>query len=155
MIYEKNAIIPASMCDATTKLSVISIFQLVEDAVTDLMADLHIDGITAMREYGAMWVFVKNAIHILRRPEWREIYIIRSYISSFSAVKLLIDTEILSGTDRSPLARSRLELCALDLNTGNIRKASTVGITPDTQCFQTEEGPEFSRFPKKESGNRR
>lgn len=151
MIYEKNAIIPASMCDATTKLSVISIFQLVEDAVTDLMADLHIDGITAMREYGAMWVFVKNAIHILRRPEWREMYIIRSYISSFSAVKLLIDTEILSGTDRSPLARSRLELCALDLNSGNIRKASTVGITPDTQCFQTEEGPEFSRFPKKES----
>ena len=68
MIYEKNAIIPASMCDATTKLSVISIFQLVEDAVTDLMADLHIDGITAMREYGAMWVFVKNAIHILRVP---------------------------------------------------------------------------------------
>lgn len=151
MIYEKNGIVPASMCDATTKLSVISVFQLVEDAVTDLMADLHIDGITAMREYGAMWVFVKNAIRIFRRPEWREQYVIRSYISSFSAVKLMIDTEILSQKDQSPLAQSRLELCALDLQTGKIRKASSVGISSETQCFHSVEGLDFSRFPKKES----
>ena len=66
MLYTKQSYVPASMCDAETKLSTIAVFQVVEDAVTELMGNLHIDGITAMREYDAMWVFVKNCIRIVK-----------------------------------------------------------------------------------------
>lgn len=64
MIYRKNDRVAASMRDGSTKLSVLALFQLEEDAVTELMGELRIDGITAMREYDAMWVFVKNTLRV-------------------------------------------------------------------------------------------
>ena len=67
MIYRKNDRVAASMCDGSTKLSVLALFQLEEDAVTELMGELRIDGITAMREYDAMWVFVKNTLRVFRQ----------------------------------------------------------------------------------------
>ncbi len=147
MIYKRTGTVSASMCDPKTKLSPLSAFQLVEDAVTELMGDLHIDGLTAMREYGAMWVFVKNIIHIYHRPEWRDTYELRSFISGHSAAKLLIDTEIVT-TDGLPIVHSRLELCALDLQSGSIRKASTVGVQPDTPTETPLPDLKFRRFPK-------
>ena len=147
MLYTKQSYVPASMCDAATKLSDIAVFQVVEDAVTELMGDLHIDGITAMREYDAMWVFVKNCIRIFRRPRWREEYETRCFVSGVSAVKLLIDTELRT-PDGEPLIHSRLELCALDLKKGRIRRTGTVGVSAD--MIGGEPLPElaFARFPK-------
>ena len=146
MVYSKTGAVTASMCDSSVKLSHLAILQLVEDGVTDLMGDLHIDGVTAMREYNAMWVFVKNVIHISRRPDWRTNYLIRSFISCHSAAKLMVDTEILTGSEHVPVAQSRLELCALDLKTGRIRKAETVGIKENTPCEQALSDLKFSRF---------
>lgn len=151
MIYSKTGTVSASMCDSTAKLSTLAIFQMVEDAVTDLMGDLHIDGLTAMREYGAMWVFVKNVIRVFHRPDWRTAYVLRSFISGHSAAKLMIDTEILADGELTPIARSRLELCALDLKTGSIRKAATVGVAADAPCEPALPEMQFSRFPKYEA----
>ena len=92
MIYQRNDYVPASMCDGGVKLSVIAVFQLVQDAVTETMGELHIDGVTAMREYGAMWVFVKNRIQIFHLPRWREKFETRCYISKVTPAKLMIDT---------------------------------------------------------------
>ena len=150
MIYKRTGTVSASMCDAKTRMSPLSAFQLVEDAVTELMGDLHIDGLTAMRKYAAMWVFVKNIIHIYHRPEWRDTYELRSFISGHSAAKLLIDTEIVTADDNLPIVHSRLELCALDLQSGSIRKASTVGVQPDAPTEKPLPDLKFSRFPKDE-----
>ena len=68
------------MCDSGAKLSPLALLQLEEDAVTELMGDLHIDGLTAMREYNAMWVFVKNTVPGFHRPAWREEYELRSFV---------------------------------------------------------------------------
>lgn len=148
MIYTRTGSVCASMCDSSTRLSPLAVFQLVEDAVTELMGNLHIDGITAMREYNAMWVFVKNVIRIFHRPDWREPFELRSFISGHSAAKLQIDTEIVTAADNLPIAHSRLELCALDLQSGSIRKASTVGILPDAPVEKQLPDLRFSRFPK-------
>ena len=40
MIYTKSCQVPASMCDGATRLSVIAVFQAVEDSVTELMGEL-------------------------------------------------------------------------------------------------------------------
>lgn len=139
------------MCDSSAMLSPLAILQLVEDGVTDLMGDLHIDGLTAMREYGAMWVFVKNVIRVYRRPGWRTPFVLRSFISGHSAAKLMIDTEILEGAETLPAVHSRLELCALDLQTGSIRKAATVGVDPGTPCEPALPDLKYSRFPKRDA----
>ncbi|MBQ3290740.1 MAG: hypothetical protein IJH43_00010 [Mogibacterium sp.] len=123
--------LPASFCGADVKLSVMGAFRIVEDMVTELMGDLKIDGVTCMREYGAMWVFVRNRIEIHQQIGWMEEYTAKCSISSFSRVRLYIDT-VLEKEDGSVALASRLELCALDLETGKIRKANTVGVGDNT-----------------------
>ncbi len=123
--------LPASFCGADVKLSVVGAFRIVEDMVTELMGDLRIDGVTCMREYGAMWVFVRNHVDIPQQIEWMETYTAKCSISSFSKIRLYIDT-VLEKEDGSIALASRLELCAVDLETGKIRRANTVGVGENT-----------------------
>ena len=121
----------ASSCGADVKLSVEGAFRIVEDMVTELMGEQHIDGVTCMREYGGMWVFVRNRIEMPQPLAWMDEYTATSYISSFSKIRLYIDT-MLQKTDGSIALKSRLELCAVDLETGKIRKADSVGVGEKT-----------------------
>ena len=121
----------ASSCGADVKLSVEGAFRIVEDMVTELMGDQHIDGVTCMREYGGMWVFVRNRIEMPQQLAWMDEYTAVSYISSFSKIRLYIDT-VLQKADGSIALRSRLELCAVDLETGRIRKSESVGVGENT-----------------------
>ena len=121
----------ASSCGADVKLSVEGAFRIVEDMVTELMGDQHIDGVTCMREYGGMWVFVRNRIEMPQPLAWMDEYTATSYISSFSKIRLYIDT-VIQKADGSIALKSRLELCAVDLETGKIRKSESVGVGEKT-----------------------
>lgn len=137
MKLKKTLRLPASLCDAEVKLSPLGAFRFVEDMVTELMGDMKIDGVTCMREYGAMWVFVRNRIELRQQLSWMEEFCAESYISSFSNVKLLIDT-VLKKQDGSIALASRLELCAVDLESGRIRKSATVGLGENTPPEEPE-----------------
>ena len=147
MIYTKNSYVSGSMCDGKLKLSILAADEIVENAVTELMGDLGIDGIVAMKKYNAMWLIVKNNILFVRRPVWREEFTVRCYISKYSAVKLFIDTIIESKTG-DLLLKARTELASIDLENGRIRKAETVGFSTDMAHLIETDGLEFSRFPK-------
>lgn len=121
----------ASSCGADVKLSVEGAFRIVEDMVTELMGDQQIDGVTCMREYGGMWVFVRNRIEMPQQLAWMDEYTATSYISSFSKIRLYIDT-VLQKADGSIALKSRLELCAIDLETGKIRRSESVGVGEKT-----------------------
>lgn len=127
----KTGRLAASSCGADVRLSVEGAFRIVEDMVTELMGDQHIDGVTCMREYGGMWVFVRNRIEMPQQLAWMDEYTATSYISSFSKIRLYIDT-VLQKADGSIALKSRLELCAVDLETGKIRKSETVGVGEKT-----------------------
>ncbi len=126
----KEAKLPASQCGASVQLSVVGAFQIVEDMVTEMMGELHIDGITCIREYGALWVFVRNRMELRRPIGWSDPYCAECCISSVSNVKLIIDTLLKSGGEIA--VASRLELCAVDLETGKIRRSGTVGLGEHT-----------------------
>ena len=147
MIYEKDSYVSGSMCDGKLMLSVLAADGIVENAVTELMGDLGIDGIVAMEKYKAMWLIAKNNICFIRRPVWREEFRVRCYISDHTAVKLNIDTIVESRTSEL-LLKARTELAAIDLEGGRIRKAVTVGFDPVMENPVKTEGLEFSRFPK-------
>ena len=136
--------LPASYCGPDVKLSVEGAFRLVEDMVTELMGIQHIDGVTCMREYGGMWVFVRNRIEMPERPGWMDEYRITSYISSFTKIRLFIDT-VMERPDGSVCLRSRLELCAVDLETGKIRRSETVGVGEKTPAEEPLFDMSFSR----------
>lgn len=127
MIYTKKGIVSGSLIDTSTNLSVIGTFQIVEDALTELMGELKIDGITAKKLYNAMWVYTKNRIKFLKPLTWGEGYSVESFVSLISLAKINIDTAI-KDNDGNIVAYSKVELCALDLETGRIRKTATVGV---------------------------
>jgi len=58
----KHQKVSSAITDSMAILSVIGIFQIVEEAVTELMGELNIDGITAKRGYNAVWVYTKNKV---------------------------------------------------------------------------------------------
>lgn len=148
MIYEKNSYVAGSMCDGKLKLSVLASDELVENAVTELMGDLGIDGIVAKAKYNAMWLIAKNNICFLRRPDWRERFTVKSYISGHSSVKLSIDTLAVSESSEI-LLKARTEVCAIDLDSGTLKKTASVGFTDDMEHEPLADGLELSRFPKK------
>ena len=143
MKYIKNATVAASECDTLVRMSPLGAFALVENMVTELMGTLKIDGLTCMREYGAMWVFVKNRIELRRHLKWMEAYTAECYISSCSTAKLLIDTVV--KREGEVAIASRLELCAVDLKTRRIRPTATVGLSETDAVEEPEIQMSFSR----------
>lgn len=127
MIYVKNQIASSSVIGADAKLSYIGLFDVVEDAITECMGELHLDGVTVKREYNAFWVFTKNKIKLFDALVWGEKFTVESFVSSLSPAKMTVDTALIK-TDGTLAAYSSCEMCVLDLTTGRIRRTSTVGI---------------------------
>lgn len=149
MIYKKNGFISGGLIGADTNLSVMGAFRIVEDAVTEMMWKLKIDGITAKKLYNAMWVFVKNRIKIIKPLAWGESYTVESFITAVSMVKLNIEIAV-KGADGEIAAYAKVELCALDLSTGRIRKTSTVGLDESFVKEPSLMQIEFTKFEEVE-----
>ena len=147
MEYTVKRSIHASLCDHTPYLSYVSIFQMIQDSITAMMNEMNIDGVTTMRLYGAVWVFVRSNVRIIRRPAWRDEVVVKSYFTYHNAVKVMADTEI-NDMNGNPLVRARLEMCSLDVSARKIRKTYTVGFSENTVCGAPHPDLEFTRFPR-------
>lgn len=126
MKYVKKGNVTASMCDPSVKLSAIGALELIEDMITEMTAKLNIDGETCMREYGAMWVFTRNRTEFRAPIRWPKEYVAECYITAKSGV-LSVDTLIKS--EGVTAVASRIDMCAVDLKRGTLRKLDTVGVT--------------------------
>ena len=132
------------LCDVNANISMLGAFQLIENTTTEMMGILKLDGETCLREYGGMWVYVRNRIEFREKIHWLDEYTIESYISSIGGAKLKIDTII--KTDGKIAVASRAELCALDKETGKIRRTATVGINEKIIAEPTETDVVFEGF---------
>lgn len=132
------------LCDVNANISMLGAFQLIENASTEMMGILKLDGETCLREYGGMWVYVRNRIEFREKMHWLDEYTIESYISSIGCAKLKIDTII--KTNGKIAVASRAELCALDKETGKIRRTATVGINEKIIAEPTETDVVFEGF---------
>ena len=132
------------LCDVNANISMLGAFQLIENASTEMMGILKLDGETCLREYGGMWVYVRNRIEFREKMHWLDEYTIESYISSIGGAKLKIDTII--KTNGKIAVASRAELCALDKETGKIRRTATVGVNEKIIAEPTETDVVFEGF---------
>ncbi len=123
----KSQKVPSSLSDSNAELSVMGVFQVVEDAITEFMGDLKIDGITAKKVYNAIWVYSKTKIKFLKNIGWNQEYKVCCGISKVSNVTMDIDVGIKNTRDEL-CYYAKTELCALDMASGRIRKVSSVGV---------------------------
>lgn len=126
----KNQSVGASLLDAGCKLSTVGAFQLIQDAITELMGLHKIDGVTVKREYDAFWVFIKTRVKFGAKVEWCETLTVNAFFSHISAAKIAVDVEIKKANGELAVF-SRTEICALDLTTQRIRRLSSVGVKSD------------------------
>lgn len=145
----KHSKVSSVNTDPMANLSVIGIFEIVEEAVTELMGELKIDGITSKREYNAVWVFAKSRIRLLKSIAWNEEYSVVSFISKVSHAALYVDVEIKNKSDEL-CVYSRAEVCALDMQTGRLRKVSTVGVDDSIEAEMPITDISFAKYDKTE-----
>lgn len=117
-------------------MSPVGAFQIVENAIVELMGNLHIDGVTCIRDYNAMWIFARNRIEFKHKLHWMDEYILECYISSIENAKLTLDTIVKHNETTILVARTLL--CALDVSTGRIRRCDSVGVKADMQTETPE-----------------
>lgn len=141
----KKAVIPASICDPNITLSVKGAFDLVQDYLTEMMAQLELDGVSLRRKYGCVWVFTRNRIEIDRPLGWMEEYTAESYISSAKGAKMTVDT-VLKDKNGDICIYSRIEMCAMELAAQKIKRIRDVGVTSDTHVEGPQRDIGFSRL---------
>ena len=90
----KKQKVGASITDSLANLSVIGIFQTVEDAVTELLGELKADNITMKKTDNSIWVFAKNRIKILKNIAWNEDFNTECFISSITLAAVNVDVAI-------------------------------------------------------------
>lgn len=125
-IYTMRQNVGAGACDPSGNLSLIGALTLIQDAVTDTMAKLKIDGFTVRRKYGALIVFSKNHLRFLQAIGWKDKIKIACFVSSKSAARMSIDVCV-KKTGKIALY-ARTEVCAVDIETGRIRRMETAGV---------------------------
>lgn len=133
------------MTDPLANLSVIGCFQIAEETVTELMGELKIDGITVKKAYNAVWVFTKSKLKIISDIAWNEQYTVVGFVSKVTRVSMDVDVEIKNKADEL-CAYLRVELCALDLQSGRIRKVSTVGVNDGFPTEASRAEISFTKF---------
>ncbi|MDY3846491.1 MAG: thioesterase [Eubacteriales bacterium] len=141
----KHEKVNSCMTDPLANLSVFGCFQIAEETVTELMGKLKIDGITVKKEYNAVWIFAKSKLKVLSNIAWNEQYTVVGFISNVTRISIDIDIEIKNKSDEL-CAYLRVELCALDLQSGKIRKVSTVGVDDSIPTEPPETDLSFSKF---------
>ena len=127
MKFTSKRKLAASMVGSDEYLSMIGAFQIVQDAITEFMGELKIDGVTVKRKYNAFWVFVKTRAKFFKQLAWGAEYTVTAFISSMSLAKLQVDVKVTDSAGET-IFYARTEMCVLDIATQRIKKIASVGV---------------------------
>ena len=141
----KEAVIPASICDPNVKLALKGTFDLVQDYLTEMLGAYRLDGVSLRERFGCVWIFTRNKIVIDRELMWKERYTVESFISSAKGAKATVDT-VLRNEDGEIAVYSRVEMCAIDLQTQKIQRVTAVGVVPDEMVIKPERELRFNKL---------
>lgn len=145
----KNQKVSASITDPLANLSVIGMFQVAEDAVTELLGEMKLDNITIKERNNAVWIFTKSRIKKLKDIPWNEEFQTVCFISSVTHVMVNLDVAI-RNTSGELCVYSRIELCIFDLQKKRIKRLSDLGIHDRMVAEKPEEDIAFIRFDNEE-----
>ncbi|MCH5154532.1 MAG: hypothetical protein J1F71_04900 [Clostridiales bacterium] len=146
MRFIKHQRVSASISDSAANLSVLGVFQVVQDAVTEMMGRLKIDGVTVRKQYNSLWAFTRNRIKFFKAIPWGDDeFTVTAFISSITRATLSVDVSVKDITGKL-CAYARVEMCALDLTTMRIRRVETVGVTSAMQAEPPETDIKFTVY---------
>ena len=126
MKHTSRQVVGAGACDPSGRLSILGALTLVEDAVTATMGKMELDGLTVRAKYGALMVFSKNYVRYLQDINWQDRITVSCFIATKSPARLNVDVCVKNQAGEVALY-ARTEVCAVDCETGRIRRMDTIG----------------------------
>ena len=145
MELTKNRKVEISLIGSDGDLSVVGVFQIIQDAVTDLLGRNELSAPVLRNKYNAIWLFVKTKAIFTDCLSGMDEFTVNAFVSYVSLAKLHIDVKITT-TDGKTVMHSRTELCALDIEKQGIRRLPTVGVDVNMPILRDEANIEFTRF---------
>lgn len=145
MKYVYKTLVPFSQVGVGEGLSVIGAAQIIEDSLCAFFAEFGRDSVTLQREYGAVWMFVKNKFQKRAIAGWNEEITVESYFTAINAATVIVDTVIKNRKGEISVA-ARTEACVIDLSAQRIRRLSSVDFPQDMAVYESEAGFAFTRF---------
>lgn len=145
MILNKKQIINSGIIGSDCNLSIMGCFQIIQDAITEMMGLNKIDGVTVKEKYNAFWVFTKTRAKFFKKVAWNSEISISSYISSISLIRMTVDVEIKNHNDELVM-HSRTEMCALDILTQRLKKISSIGVEETMIANNASDEILFTKF---------
>lgn len=145
MKFVKHQKVGSAITDAMGNLSVLGIFQLAEEAATELMGEMNLDSVTTKKTYNAAWIFTKSKVEIYHQIAWNEECTVVCFVSGRTHASVSIDVGIKNKSDEL-CAYSRMEMFALDLQSGRLRRLSTVGMDDSLETEAPLAEISFTRF---------
>lgn len=145
----KNNKLGSIYIDVSGNLSAIGAVMLVEEAVTELLGNMELDGISLERKYGAVWVYTKTRVKLLKDIKWDAPYTLTSFISRKSRAGINIDVAI-ENENKELCSYARVELCAIDVKELKIRRTNEVGVDDSIEAHEPWIDFSFARYTKVE-----
>ncbi|MDE5563102.1 MAG: hypothetical protein K2J01_06110 [Clostridiales bacterium] len=145
MKHIKHQKVSSSISDADANLSVIGVFQVVQDAVTELLDKLQMSNPAMRKQYNAVWLFTRNRAKLFNPLEWGDEFTVTAFVSSITHATLIIDVAI-KNADDVLCAYSRVETCVLSLSTMRILRLQTIDAIAAVTVEKSEIDVTFTKF---------
>ena len=116
-----------SRVDNLARLSLDSIFQFTQIAVTEYFKSLGFDNRTMKIKYNYAWVFTKTKAIINSIPYWDSKIYARCYVTNIKPVKADIEV-VFYDLNNNQLFAIKDEMCVIDLESRKIKKLSDFGF---------------------------
>lgn len=145
MKYLSEFKVSASQTDSGVGISVLGVCGIIQDNVCAFFAEFGKDNVVLKRDYGAVWVFVKNRFKKFSVAYWNETVTVESFISKRTSATLIVDT-VVKKKDGNIAYYARTEACVLDLNEQRIRRISSIDLPENLEVYPPVIGLEFTRW---------
>lgn len=116
-----------SRVDNLARLSLDSIFDFTQIAITEYFKSINFDNLTMKNKYNYAWVISKTKLKINSIPMWGENIYSKIFISNIRPVKTDIET-IFYDLDGNELIVIKDEMCIISLDSRKVVKLSEIGF---------------------------
>ena len=116
-----------SRVDNLARLSLDSIFQFTQIAITEYFKSLGFDNRTMKNKYNYAWVFTKTKAHIESIPLWDSKIYAKCYVTNIKPVKTDLEVVFYDLNDNI-IFMVKEEMCVIDLESRKIKKLSDFGF---------------------------
>lgn len=143
-MYSNKGVVFGSQCDYTANLSTLGALQIVQDHICRYFGGMGVDEIRLKRDFGCIWVFVKNKLEFKSPLKWDEGYRVECFISSLTGARMVVDTIIYGKKDELKIY-AKTEVCTLNLETQKIVPIKQV-LTKETEVLKSKSDLLFEKL---------